>query len=474
MDSDVSLMGVLSPGKVTARLPRISWIEVITAFVQCYCIMCHCIFLMLIAVWMFIKEVSKRSAVRWNAWYGDLKQKRQTAIPFVLEALHVPVMMSRPTPTDVPAGCFKFEYKNPPETCVEEAKQTWASSVGVTDFEPNITEAEGSPPASRQSDMTETKNRSPLRTRPDSRLQMPTIVKRLPCSISAVVGEKYACGTNTSTSSSTMSLDEMDDSSEEDALATSDRTNSKSSDWRVRSANNSTPGSWKIRAAVHKGDKVKTTPGSLASSKTPPRTPEKKFSLTPVLCNIKRACSRTLSLINKELSECITAQLPKDRRKSKSPGPTSLVASRRAVREQSSQVRRDIFQDLSLPEARTSLQSSWNDDRSSGDGTRASSSTSDSCGEMHRGLLDSFSETESSNFPQQQARDNVYAEEDREENRAPFMVNCGTVDGRLSKGDATWTPKSQPDAFLNDDGGCRSKNFGGVFGRDNSESSWEF
>ncbi|KAG0426101.1 hypothetical protein HPB47_026768 [Ixodes persulcatus] len=98
MDSDVSLMGALSPGKVTARLPRISWIEVITAFVQFYCIMCHCIFLMFIALWMFVKEVSKRSAVRWNA-----------------------------------------------------------------------------------------------------------------C-ISAVVGEKYACGTNTSTSSSTMSLDEMDDS----------------------------------------------------------------------------------------------------------------------------------------------------------------------------------------------------------------------------------------------------------------------
>ncbi|EEC06397.1 hypothetical protein IscW_ISCW003714 [Ixodes scapularis] len=79
MDSDASLMGALSPGKVTARLTGISWIEVITAFVQFYSIMCHCIFLMLIALWMFIKEVSKRSAVRWNAWYGDLQQKRHNA-----------------------------------------------------------------------------------------------------------------------------------------------------------------------------------------------------------------------------------------------------------------------------------------------------------------------------------------------------------------------------------------------------------
>lgn len=59
MDSDVSLMGALSPGKVTTRLSGISWIQVITAFVQFYCIMCHCTFLMLIALWMFIKEVSK-------------------------------------------------------------------------------------------------------------------------------------------------------------------------------------------------------------------------------------------------------------------------------------------------------------------------------------------------------------------------------------------------------------------------------
>lgn len=102
--------------------------------------------------------------VRWNAWYGDLQHRRHTAISFDFEALYVPVMMPRPTSFDVPAARFELVYNNPPETCLEEVKQTLASSVRFTDIEPSITEAKGSPPAFRQSDMNETKNRSPLLT----------------------------------------------------------------------------------------------------------------------------------------------------------------------------------------------------------------------------------------------------------------------------------------------------------------------
>ncbi|CAN7984290.1 unnamed protein product [Ixodes hexagonus] len=472
MDSDVSLMGTLSPAKVTVRLPGISWIQVITAFVQFYCIMCHCIFLMIIALWMFIKEVSRRSAVRWNAWYGDLKQRRHAAIPFVLEALHVPVMMPRPTTFEVPPAHLEEESKNPRETFVEEVKQPPVSPAQVSDIESSVTELESSLPVSRQSDVEEKVNLSPQHARAES--QLPFLVKRIPCSISAVVGDKYACGINTPTSSSTMSLDEMDDSSEEDALAALDGASSKSSDGQARSGNTSTPGSWRIKAAMQKGSKVKETQVSPRGSKTPSRTPEKKFSWTPMLCSIKRACSRTLSLINKELSECITSQVPREHRKTKSARPTSIVASTRDIKQQPSDARRDTFQDLSVPEARTSLQSSWNDDCSSGGGTRASSSTSDSFGEMHRGLLDSFSETESSDFAQQQTRDGVCADENRGDVKPPFTVNCVSVSGRLSKGDTTWTQDTHSGAFFNDDGGGRSKNFGGVFRRDNSDPSWEF
>uniref|UniRef100_A0A6G5AEB6 Uncharacterized protein n=1 Tax=Rhipicephalus microplus TaxID=6941 RepID=A0A6G5AEB6_RHIMP len=85
MSSDVSLSSggeSWPPEKSTHRQLSISWIQVITGFVQLYCVMCHCVFLMLIAVWMVVKEVSRRVYVLWASWYSDFKEKRAATLPF--------------------------------------------------------------------------------------------------------------------------------------------------------------------------------------------------------------------------------------------------------------------------------------------------------------------------------------------------------------------------------------------------------
>lgn len=471
MNSDVSPMtaGACTPGKGT--LASISWIQVITGVVQFYCVMCHCVFLMLIALWMVVKELSLRFTVLCKSWHDEFKQRQLTAMPPFLEAFHVPVITPKPTVEAVVEVALE-------KVCEPVAEITNVEETHV--FQPLLTSLQASLPTPNDPDLclfglqdsfvkdTESLVSVPLQS------QGQPVTKRPPCSISAVVEDKYACGLNTSTSSSTASLEDMDDSSEDEALAAYDCSSSKSGETGEKSGDTSSPTSWKLRSALTKVGKLKGTQDCFPKKilpLTPSSEKEKKFSLAPVISNIRRACSRTFSAINKELSECMTPQAQKSRRKS--PALVSQVAFSQEGNQPPCEAPRDTSEDLALPEARTPSQSSWNDDRSSGGCTRPSSSVSDSFGEMHRGLLESFSEGEASEFPQRPGVDLAFGDGVIESSNPPFPESCILVEGAMSKGDSSWADKSRSDAFFHDDCGG-AKPFEAMFHRNTSASSWDF
>uniref|UniRef100_A0A131YYQ4 Uncharacterized protein n=1 Tax=Rhipicephalus appendiculatus TaxID=34631 RepID=A0A131YYQ4_RHIAP len=498
MSSDVSLgSGGESwpPTKSAQRQLTISWIQVITGIVQLYCVMFHCVFLMLIAVWMAIKEVSRRVSVLWVSWYSDFKEKRPAALPLLLEAIHMNIV-SKITPQTKPSAdpevtedahdtretedvsdendCSSYnqsEVVDVAETKVEEccssAPTVSASTSGVC--------SSSSPPASRVADETESESSTsldtPLHNQPD---QQPS--KRAPCSISAVVEDKYACGLNRSTSSSAVSIEDLDDSSDDDGVDGFDER-CKSTNKRPDSANVSCTGSWKLKSAFQRASgKSSEIQSCFAKPKTPiaqaPCPEKSKFSLGPVISNLRRVCSRTLSAINKELTECMSPQSQKSRgKKTETPArDTSQVASSREVHRQPQQAASgDASKDLSVPEHRTSLQSSWNDVCSSGTPT-----SSDSLGEMHRGLLDSFSEADSSDFPNRQSADHPFGGTAPEKEPTPFSGEAASADGNFAKGNPDWTTQNaQSNAFFNDHG-TEANAFGTAFQTDCNSTGWEF
>lgn len=472
MSSDVSLDSseeAWPPSVSAPRTPSISWIQVITAIVQFYCIMCHCVFLMLVALGMFVKELFRRCAVHWKSWYNDVKEKRPATLPLVLRTIRA-TMISKIASVPEPQPPQEVHEEEEDEEEDEEEEEVESSqerseppevaevnaSDGVSTA-PTVSAStsEGysssSHPESPVGLVTESESSASLPVRP----QIQQAAKRVPCSISAVVEDQYACGLNRSSSSSAVSLDELDDSSDDDGINGFDEA-SKSSGGPTKSACASGSGSWNLKSAFHRATgkanegQNRTSKSKAPSSQAP--CPEKnKFSLGPVISSLRRVCTRTLSAINKELTECMSVQNHKTRsKKSKTPTtqPTSLAPQSREVHQQPPpETNRDAFRDLTVPEQRTSTQSSWNDVCSSG--TQASSG-SDSLGEMHRGLLDSFSEAESSDFPHRQTVDRPFGDTvTRDEKPTPFSLGALGAEGNLEKGDSDWTAqKSQSNAFF--------------------------
>lgn len=498
MSSDVSLSSggeSWPPTKSAQRQLTISWIQVITGIVQLYCVMCHCVFLMLIAVWMVVKEVSRRVSVLWVSWYSDFKEKRPVALPLLLGAIHT-TMASKISPQTKPSaepegtedaddtevtGDVSDENdrssdnqsevvdvaENKAEECYSSAPTVSASTSGVC--------SSSSPPASRVADVTESESSAsldpPLHNEPNQQLS-----KRAPCSISAVVEDKYACGLNRSTSSSAVSIEDLDDSSDDDGVDGFDER-SKSSNKRPDSANVSCTGSWKLKSAFQRASgKSSEIQSCFAKPKAPvaqaPCPEKSKFSLGPVISNLRRVCSRTLSAINREFTECMSPQSQKSRgKKTETPArDTSQVASSREAHHQPQpDVKGDASKDLSVPEQRTSLQSSWNDVCSSGTPT-----SSDSLGEMHRGLLDSFSEAESSDFPNRQSADHHFGDTAPEKKPTLFSGDADIADGNFEKGNSDWTTQNpQSNDFFNCQG-TEANAFGTVFQTDGNSAGWEF
>ncbi|KAH7945726.1 hypothetical protein HPB49_014725 [Dermacentor silvarum] len=492
MSSDVSLASDGESWPPTKSAPRqltISWIQVITGIVQFYCVMCHCVILMLIAVWMVIKEVSRRSTLLWTSWYSGFKEKRPATLAFLAGAIHM-TMMSKTVPEPPPSedsedavGVVDAEdvsdeaeqcseeqsevldvAESRPEECISSALTVSASTSGVC--------SSSSPPESRVADVTESESTASLDTRPQNQ----QLSKRAPCSISAVVEDKYACGLNRSTSSSAMSIEDLDDSSDDDGVDGFDER-SKSSSQRPKSTTVSCTGSWKLKSAFQrasgKSNEIQSCfPKSKAPTSQAPCPEKSKFSLGPVISNLRRVCTRTLSAINKELTECMSPQSQKSRsRKTETPvRDTSQIPLSREVQQQpQSEDNRDASKDLSVPEQRTSLQSSWNDVCSSG--TRTSS---DSLGEMHRGLLDSFSEAESSDFPNRQSADHHFGDAAPEEKPTPFSADAIRAEGDFENGESDWTTqKSTSNAFFNSES-AGTNAFGTVFQTDGHSPGWEF
>ncbi|XP_065285649.1 uncharacterized protein [Dermacentor albipictus] len=493
MSSDVSLSSggeSWPPIKSAQRQLTISWIQVITGIVQFYCVMCHCVILMLIAVWMVIKEVSKRLTVLWTSWYTGFKEKRPAALALLLGAIHM-TMMSKivlePPPSEDPDGAEGAvdteDASDENEKCSEELaevldvaedrqEESISSALTVSASTSGVCSS-SSPPESRVADVTESESTTSLDTRPQNQ----QVAKRAPCSISAVVEDKYACGLNRSTSSSAMSIEDLDVSSDDDGADGFDER-SKSSSQRPKSTNASCTGSWKLKSAFQKASgKSNEIQSCFSKSKAPTSQapcPEKsKFSLGPVISNLRRVCTRTLNAINKELTECMSPQSQKSRsKKTETPvRDTSQIPLSREVHQQQpqSEVNRDASKDLSVPEQRTSLQSSWNDVCSSG--TRTSS---DSLGEMHRGLLDSFSEADSSDFPNRQSADHHFGDAAPEEKPTPFSADAIRTEGNFEKGDSDWARQnSASNAFFNSES-AGTNAFGTVFQTDSHSPGWEF
>lgn len=499
MSSDVSLSSggeSWPPEKSTHRQLSISWIQVITGFVQLYCVMCHCVFLMLIAVWMVVKEVSRRVYVLWASWYSDFKEKRAATLPFSLGAIHMKIVSKIvpqikphvepevPEDTDdtgeAQDASDENEHssdnqsevvdvvENKAEECCSSAPTVSASTSGVC--------SSSSPPDSRVADVIQSESSASLDTPLHNNQLDHQLSKRAPCSISAVVEDKYACGINRSTSSSPLSIEDLDDSSDDDDVNGFEercRSNSKQPD----SANVSCTGSWKLKSAFQRAScKSSEIQSCFTKPKSPvaqPPCPEKsKFSLGPVISNLRRVCSRTLSVINKELTECMSPQSHKSRgKKTETPvRDTSQVAASHEVHCQPQlDANGHTSKDLSVPEQRTSVQSSWNDVCSSD--TPASS---DSMGEMHRGLLDSFSEADSSEFPNRQSADRPFGDTAPEKETTPFIGDVGRADGNFEKGNSSWTTQtSQSNAFF-DGQGVEANAFGTVFQTDSNSAGWEF
>lgn len=469
MSGDVSLDSAGDPWPPSLIAPRsqsISWIQVITAVAQFYCVMCHCVFLMLVALGMFVKELFRRITVHWKSWYNDMKERGPATLPLALRTIRVTVMSkiaSAPEPQPSQQGDEVEEEaeEEGPESSQEQSEPPEVAEVNTSDgasVAPTVSAStsEGysssSHPESPGGVVTETESLASLPIRP----QVQPATKRVPCSISAVVEDQYACRLNRSSSSSAVSLDELDDSSDDDDVNGFDES-SKSSSGPSKSGTGSGSGSWNLKSAFHKATgkandhQNRTSKPKVPSSQAP--CPDKnKFSLGPVFSSLRRACSRTLSAINKEFTECMSAQNHKTRsKKSKTPATqsTSLAPQSRELHQPPQpDTNRDAIRDLTVPEQRTSVQSSWNDVCSSG-GTEASSG-SDSLGEMHRGLLDSFSEAESSDFPHRQTVDRAFGDTViSDEKPTPFSVKALGAKENLEKGDSDWTArKSQSNAFF--------------------------
>lgn len=475
MSGDVSLDSAGDEWPPTASAPRasgISWIQVIRAVVQFYCILCHCVFLMLVAVGMFAKELFRRFAVHWKSWYND--------VPLALRTIRVTVMSkiaSVPKLQLLQLGDEEEEDEEEEEVVELSQEQSESPEVAEVNTSDGVSAAptvsastsEGysssSHPESPGGVVTETDSSASLPIRP----QVQQAAKRIPCSISAVVEDQYACRLNRSSSSSAVSLDELDESSDDDGANGFDEA-SRSSGGPSKSGSGS--GSWKLKSAFHRAsvkanDHQNRTSKPKAAASQAPSTEKNKFSLGPVISSLRRVCSRTLSVINKEFTECMSAQNHKTRsKKSKTPAapPTSVASqqSRELHQQPAPETSRDAFRDLAVPEQRTSVQSSWNDVCSSG-GTQASSG-SDSLGEMHRGLLDSFSETESSDFPHRQTVDLPFGDTvSSDEKPTPYSVGTLGAKKNLEKGDSDWTArKSQSNAFFTSES-AGANTFSGFF-----------
>lgn len=483
------------PDKSAQRQLTISWIQIITGIVKFYCVMCHCVFLMLIAVWMVIREVSRRLSVLWMSWYSDFKENGPVSLPFLLGAIHMTVMSKMVPQTKPPEEHADTEgaddTEGPAEDVSDENDQRSEEQSEVPEAAASKTEecdspvptvsasssgvcTSSSPPESPLVEITESESSASLETRLHN-LQNQQLCKRAPCSISAVVEDKYACGLNRSTSSSAVSIEDLDDSSDDDGGDGFDER-SKSTSQRPQSANVSCTGSWKLKSAFHrasgKSNEIQSCfPKSKAPAGQAPCPEKSKFSLGPVISHLRRVCSRTLSVINKELTECMSPQGQRPRsKKSETPvRDVSQVALSREVCHPPQPVAScDASKDLSVPEQRTSLQSSWNDVCSSGTPT-----SSDSLGEMHRGLLDSFSEAESSDFPNRRSADHQFGDTAPEE-KPQFSGEADCADGNFEKGDSDWTTQnSQSNAFFNDQG-SETNAFGTTFQSDGNSTGWEF
>ncbi|XP_077484864.1 uncharacterized protein LOC144094858 [Amblyomma americanum] len=481
MSSDVSLDAgeTWPPAKSTQRQYRISWIHVVSSIVQIYCVLCQCVFLMVVALWMVVKEVSRRFSVKWKCWYCDFKEKRPIALPHFLGALHVPMVPKAASePHESESSREEEEPSSEAESDVPETTQSNGEDKDSTAPTVSVSTSGGcgssSPRESHVEDVTESESSSvSLHNQPENK----QAGKRAACSISAVVLDKYACKADRSTSSSTESIEELDDSSDEDGVTGFDERAKSNEEERPKSANVSCTGSWKLKSAFQRAggkssDAQSCFPINKASSGQARCSERHKFSLGPVISNLRRACTRTFSAINKEITECMSPQGHKTRSK-KGDTPTravSRVATAREVHIQPlPEVSREAFQDLSVPEQRTSVQSSWNDVCSS---DRASS---ESLGEMHRGLLDSFSEGESSDCSNRQTADRSFGDSAAvDEKPAAFNVDVVRADESLEKGDTDWTTQnSKSNAFFKDED-TEGKVFGSVFERNANSPAWDF
>ncbi|KAH6931564.1 hypothetical protein HPB50_025261 [Hyalomma asiaticum] len=483
------------PDKIVQRQLTISWIQIITGIVKFYCVMCHCVFLMLIAVWMVIREVSRRLSVLWMSWYSDFKENGPVSLPFLLGAIHMTVMskmVPQTKPPEEPGGTEGAEdTEGPAEDVSDENEQRSEEQSEVPDEAASKTEecespvptvsasssgvcTSSSPPESPVVEITESESSASLETRLHN-LQNQQLCKRAPCSISAVVEDKYACGLNRSTSSSAVSIEDLDDSSDDDGGDGFDER-SKSTSQRPQSANVSCTGSWKLKSAFHrasgKSNEIQSCfPKSKAPAGQAPCPEKSKFSLGPVISHLRRVCSRTLSVINKELTECMSPQGQRPRsKKSETPvrdvsqvalsprGVPSAPAGSELRRLQGSVGAR--AEDLSAVFVeRRLLQRHADVVRFSG---RNASRT---VGLVLRGRI--------FRFPQPSVRGPSFRRHcTRGETAVQWGGHC--ADGNFEKGDSDWTTQnSQSNAFFNDQG-SETNAFGTTFQSDGNSTGWEF
>ncbi|XP_064469413.1 uncharacterized protein LOC135384125 [Ornithodoros turicata] len=428
MELDVGGGGQVDAWEQPKAEPRLIWIQIITGLVQFYCVLCHCVFLMVVVLWMFLKEIFRRSCALWQSAYAKLKHHHpeitlEVFLPAWLTgtAVFQRLLLAEPEPEPVeviecqwkPIKVAKSAISKEEPEQKEDIVDSSSDVPPPTHEDPTSEDIETSEPTvTSESPVENPSNETNDQGSMASVLTVEAIqpaTKRMPCSISAVVEDKYARGIDTSTSSSTVSLDAIDDSSEEEEADVFEES-SRSSEGNTKSSgkssakssaksteNSASPNSWKLGFNFQKGSKQNQEKKSKTKKKSMRGAPsEKKFSLAPVISHIRRACCRTLNAINRELTECMSPQSDKGQKKHKSP----TLSKKADGKEDTNEKFRQVLQDLSVPDVRESVQSSWNDGSSSG-GTRAiPSSLSGSMGEMQRGLLDSFSEGGSGEFGQ--------------------------------------------------------------------------